>query len=123
MFSIIQEFNIDNLCTGESEAVNPNFKGTKAGAWFTITDVPAGETVVVRSRLYQEDEKPEQNFGSVFDDLFDKRRNEADEFYDSVLTDKLKDEEIQIARQACAGLLWSKQFYHYIVRDWLGGDQ
>lgn len=79
--------------------------------------------MVVRSRLYQEDEKPEQDFGLVFEELFDQRRKEANEFYACVLTDKLNDEEKQIARQACAGLLWSKQFYHYIVRDWLGGDQ
>jgi hypothetical protein len=25
-------------------------------------------------------------------------------------------------RQSFAGLLWSKQFYHYVVRDWLEGD-
>jgi len=25
-------------------------------------------------------------------------------------------------RQAYAGLLWSKQFYHYVVDDWLKGD-
>ena len=25
-------------------------------------------------------------------------------------------------RQALAGLLWSKQFYHYVVKDWLEGD-
>lgn len=79
--------------------------------------------MVIRSRLYQEDEKPGQVFGQVFEDLIDQRRTEANEFYANVLTDKLNDEEKQIARQACAGLLWSKQFYHYIVRDWLGGDQ
>ena len=27
-----------------------------------------------------------------------------------------------VMRQAFAGLMWSKQFYHYIVRDWLNGD-
>lgn len=29
---------------------------------------------------------------------------------------------VQVQRQAFAGLLWSKQFYHYVVRDWLDGD-
>ena len=27
-----------------------------------------------------------------------------------------------VARQAYAGLLWSKQFYHYVVQEWLQGD-
>ena len=28
-----------------------------------------------------------------------------------------------MARQAYASLLWSKQFYHYIVKNWLLGDK
>ena len=106
--------------------MNPNLKGTKAGAWYNIADVPAGDSVVIRSRLYQKDEKPQHDdlFGSAFDDLFDERRNEADEFYATVYGNaQLNDDEKQIARQASAGLLWSKQFYHYIVRDWIGGDR
>lgn len=112
-----------NCVTDESNAVNKSSKGTKAGAWLVFKDVAPLNTVVVRCRLYQEDEKPLNAFGEAFEDLFIRRRNEADEFYTTILTDKLKCEEKQIARQACAGLLWSKQFYHYIVRDWLGGDK
>lgn len=105
--------------------MNPNLKGTKAGAWYRIADVPAGGTVVIRSRLYQEDEKPQHDelFGSAFENLFDQRRREADEFYATVHKEQINEEEKQIARQACAGLMWSKQFYHYIVRDWIGGDR
>lgn len=98
-------------------------KGTKAGAWLIIHDVPVNGTAVVRSRIYQQDEKPHQDFGSDFEDLIACRKLEADEFYDTILPAGLDDEEKMIARQASAGLLWSKQFYHYIVRDWLGGDQ
>jgi len=25
-------------------------------------------------------------------------------------------------RQGFAGMLWSKQFYHYVVKQWLEGD-
>lgn len=32
-------------------------------------------------------------------------------------------EQRNIARQAYAGLLWSKQFYHYVIKDWLNGDK
>lgn len=40
-----------------------------------------------------------------------------------MLSPRLKAEEQLVARQAMAGLLWTKQFYHYIVKDWLSGDQ
>ena len=44
------------------------------------------------------------------------------EFYSSIGLTKLNDDERHVVRQAYAGLLWSKQFYHYIVQDWLNGD-
>ncbi|MDC0718422.1 MGH1-like glycoside hydrolase domain-containing protein [Nannocystis bainbridge] len=56
-----------------------------------------------------------------FDALMRARRAEADTFYDGVRADMTVDER-QVFRQAIAGLLWSKQFYHYVVRDWLAGD-
>lgn len=104
--------------------MNPRLRGTKVGAWYELADIPSNDSVVIKMRLFQEDEKPEFMFGEFFSDILDQRRLEADEFYQSVFQDRLDDdEEKTIARQACAGLLWSKQFYHYIVRDWLGGDK
>ena len=50
------------------------------------------------------------------------RRSDADEFYRTVLPSTLTEAETLIARQAYAGLLWTKQFYHYVVREWLDGD-
>ena len=93
-------------------------------AWYVARVRPGGH-VEIRSRLYQEDEKPEQSdfFGQPFQHLFEKRILEADQFYRKILPHRLTDEEMRVARQALAGLLWSKQFYHYIVRDWLGGDE
>jgi hypothetical protein len=73
-------------------------------------------------RLCSEDEVPRQAFGATFDEIFRNRIREADEFYGSVRTGALTAEERSVTRQAYAGLLWSKQFYHYIVSDWLEGD-
>ena len=50
------------------------------------------------------------------------RKREADEFYAAIGSTKLDEAERNVARQCYAGLLWSKQFYHYIVQDWLNGD-
>ncbi|MDQ6809956.1 MAG: glucosidase [Verrucomicrobiota bacterium] len=57
-----------------------------------------------------------------FDAIFAKRKAEADEFYGSLAPACLSDEHRAIQRQALAGMLWSKQFYHYVVKDWLEGD-
>ena len=54
--------------------------------------------------------------------MFDARQREADEFYSTVIPANLSDDERNIMRQALAGMLWSKQFYHYNVRRWLQGD-
>src|SRR5207248_2062152 len=59
---------------------------------------------------------------SDFDEIFGRRQNEADEFYDSVAPVNLTSEDKAIQRQALAGLLWTKQFYYYIVEEWLKGD-
>lgn len=40
----------------------------------------------------------------------------------SIYTEALTAEERNVARQAFASLLLTKQFYHYIVKDWLYGD-
>ena len=62
------------------------------------------------------------DLGDEFDRVFRDRIREADEFYAQRLPQGLADDERRVARQAYAGLLWSKQFYHYVVRDWLDGD-
>ena len=57
-----------------------------------------------------------------FDNMFAQRMEEADEFYDAVIPSGTDDEAKKVARQGYAGLLWSKQFYHYSIREWLSGD-
>src|SRR5205085_7835563 len=60
--------------------------------------------------------------GDDFDRIFSDRQREADEFYATVTPDQLSEDGRNVMRQSFAGLLWSKQFYHYVVRDWLAGD-
>ncbi|MCP9439751.1 MAG: glucosidase [Nitrospira sp.] len=111
----------DYVIHGRTEAVNPTFVGTKAAALYRLA-VPAGGQVVVRARLSPEEEAPTSPFGRLFDRVFEKRINEADRFYETVIPSELSDEERQVARQAYAGLLWTKQSYFYVVREWLEGD-
>ena len=63
--------------------------------------------------------KRRQHAFGDFDAVFAKRVEEADEFYDAVTPPEADEESKMVARQGYAGLLWSKQFYHYVIRDWL----
>ena len=105
----------------KKEAINPRRFGTKAAAYHRLT-VQAGEEVTVRCRLSLAQGASAEPFGAEFDRLFAQRRQEADEFYEHRIHAVRLPEQKQIARQAYAGLLWSKQFYNYVVDDWLVGD-
>ncbi len=105
---------------GNAAAVNPHEFGTKAAAHYTLR-IPQGGEVVLRFRLYAAYACPPLPFGD-FEETFIQRRAEADAFYDTKYARALGDEQRKVMRQAYAGLLWSKQFYHYIVKDWLSGD-
>jgi hypothetical protein len=105
---------------GDKGAVNPATTGTKAAAHYLLT-ISADTSVIVRLRLT--DKAPDiigQVFGAKFTDIFDKRRAEADKFYDSIYPDSLTADEKNIMRQALAGMLWTKQYYIYNVDEWLG---
>ena len=106
---------------GRADAVNAKGYGTKAAPWFVL-DVAPGASRVVRLRLYAEEEAPKTAFGAGFEAVMAQRIREADEFYASVSPANLTRAETQVIRQGYAGLLWSKQFYHYVVADWLKGD-
>jgi hypothetical protein len=111
----------DYVVRGQTGTVNAKRTGTKVAA-HRILDLAPGEKAVMRSRLYAEGEAPARAFGEDFAKIFAARRAEADEFYNAVLPSGVSDQERTIARQAFAGLLWSKQFYHFVVEDWLAGD-
>ncbi|MBI2497582.1 MAG: glucosidase [Opitutae bacterium] len=111
----------EHLVHGRTGAVNPKRMGTKVAA-HRVLDLAPGEVAVMRLRLSAESEAPARPFGVNFAQIFAARRAEAEEFYATVLPAGAGDEERHVARQAFAGLLWSKQFYHFVVEDWLAGD-
>jgi hypothetical protein len=106
---------------GRAEAVDPGAAGTKAAAHYVL-EIAAGGAATIRLRLTAEDEAPPQPFGAGFDRMFDQRIEEAEEFYRRRIPQGEPEDDRRISRQAYAGLLWSKQFYHYVVNDWLDGD-
>jgi hypothetical protein len=112
----------DYVVHGNKDAVNPACVGTKAAVHFKI-EIPAGESRAIRLRLKKitKNEKSLRAFAN-FDELFTKRAHEAEEFYAALAPPSLSKEHCAIQRQALAGMLWSKQFYHYIVDQWLDGD-
>lgn len=109
------------LIQGRADAVNGENFGTKGAPHYQL-DLRPGESAVVRLRLIGAEEKVGDPFGKSFDDIFAARQGEADEFFATRGLASLDAERAGVARQAYAGLLWSKQFYHYSVRHWIDGD-
>ena len=109
------------LVRGRTDAVCPNGPGTKAALHYKLT-LPAGGSQVITLRLSAETENLQDPLGSKFQRIFDLRRTEADAFYEALSPSRSSEEEQRVVRQAYAGLLWSKQFYHFVVQDWLQGD-
>jgi hypothetical protein len=105
------------LVQGRREAVNPEARGTKAAAHYVL-DVPGRQEAVIRLRL-RAGEVMAEPFGSAFDDAFASRLAEADAFYASVIPEKVGVDGVRVMRQALAGMLWSKQYFHYDVDRWL----
>jgi mannosylglycerate hydrolase MGH1-like protein len=105
---------------GRREAVNPERQGTKAAAHYPV-QVGAGETKTLRLRLSDASSGREARGNPFrdFDALFKTRRQEADDFYASVIPSSLSADQAGVMRQAIAGMLWSKQFYLYDVDRWL----
>ncbi|MEO7085814.1 MAG: glucosidase [Gemmatimonadaceae bacterium] len=108
------------IVNSTANAVNPAREGTKAAAHYRIV-VPAGGSHTVRLRLSAE-VNGAAAFGPDFDAVFDREIAAANAFYEPLAPAEVSDDERLIQRQAFAGLLWSKQFYHYDVRKWLAGD-
>jgi hypothetical protein len=109
------------VVNGRHDAVSPAGRGTKAAAYYVLELAPA-ETVTVRLRLTHVDARAGDPFGREFDRSFATRIREADAFYAARIPEAATADERGVARQAYAGLLWSKQFYHYAIDEWLEGD-
>ncbi|AFZ15125.1 hypothetical protein Cri9333_4339 [Crinalium epipsammum PCC 9333] len=108
------------LIHNQKSAVNPDKIGTKAAPHYQLL-INAGETKVVKLRLCDTSEFI-QPFGLEFDQIFAQRITEADEFYNRICPFEISEDERNIQRQAFAGMLWSKQFYYYVVQEWINGD-
>ncbi|HUA02090.1 MAG TPA: hypothetical protein VMB02_17260 [Candidatus Aquilonibacter sp.] len=114
------------LIGSEREAVNPGLWGTKMAA-HSVSEIAPGKSWTVRLRLMDSNpaERPAQArqlFGDPFEAVFTQRLKEADEFFGARAHEGMSDDAKHVQRQAFAGLLWSRQSYHYEVRRWLAGD-
>jgi hypothetical protein len=110
------------LIAGRSDAVNPAGEGSKAALHYRLDLPPGGEAVLNLRLTLEGHDDGGALFGGGFSRTFAARLAEADAFHAALAEPGLGEEERRICRQATAGLLWSKQFYHFIVGDWLDGD-
>jgi hypothetical protein len=114
----------DYVVHGRKDAVNPAATGTKVAAHHALT-VAAGGTAVLRLRLT--DAAPSRALDPFrgFEQTFEQRRNEADEFFRAITPPRATEDEARVMRQALAGMLWSKQYYLFETDRWIrdhGGD-
>lgn len=119
--SYVKDAFHEYLIHGRKEAINPNEIGTKVAAVYHL-ELPPGGSQTVHLRLTRDHLIGPHPFGKEFEKTFTERIGECEEFYDTILPTSMSAEEKAISRQSYAGLLISKQFYHYVVKDWLHGD-
>ena len=106
------------LIDGESTAVNPQQRGTKFGAVHKLT-VPPGQTSAIALVLSA---RPKPEPFNSHAQILSQRLAEANAFFTSLLPEATAQDH-RILRQALAGMIWNKQFYHYDVSTWLKGDR
>ena len=113
----------DFIIHGDSKAVNPELRGTKAAAHYRL-EVPARQSSSIQLRLTDRDMSKSAATDAFqdFDEVFRSRERECKEFYAAIIPEHLSPDAQNVMRQAFAGMLWSKQFYHYVIREWLEGD-
>jgi hypothetical protein len=119
----------DHLVHG-APSVNPDGVGTKAGLHYLLAVAP-GEQAEIKLRLALaapdtahpvETGEPDHDLGAGFDEVLATRKREADEYFAALVPPGTTAEEKMIVRQAVAGLMWGKQFFHFDVARWLEGD-
>lgn len=107
----------------EKNAINPKKEGTKSAAWFAFNEgkgVAPDECAVVRFRISKKyDDYMDEE---LFDDIFEKRKDEADEFFYRMNPMPMSEDLRNIQRQAFAGMMWTKQYYHFVWSQWANGD-
>jgi hypothetical protein len=109
----------DHVVAGAA-TVNPEQHGTKAALWYRL-EIEAGAEASISLRL-SPDASPAGGITPEWSATMATRQQEADEFYKELTPADASDDEAAVMRQAFAGMLWSKQFFHYDVDRWLEGD-
>lgn len=112
------------ICGGDKKAINPEKVGTKSAAHYAFNQgdgVPPGECAVVRFRISKKSNEGYLD-EELFDDIMDQRLAETDDFYWRISPMPMADDLRNVQRQALSGMLWCKQFYHFIWDQWANGD-
>jgi hypothetical protein len=110
---------IQAVVRGNKNAVNPELRGTKASAHYRLA-VPAKGRKTVRLRLTDlPPDRLQEPFGDAFDAALNARQCESDRFYETLTPATLSRDQAHVMRQALAGMLWSKQYFHYDLAEWL----
>lgn len=94
-------------------------EGTKFSPFYQVT-LEAGEEREFRLRLSKKTHT-RNPLAADFEKVFSTRKAEADDFFQS-LHGNLRAEDELIIRQALAGMMWTKQYYHLDMEPWLHGD-
>ena len=110
----------DHVVSGAA-TVNPDRRGTKMACRYTLEAGP-GQEFEIRLRLTRDGAAATMDIGKGYEGAFAARIKEADEFYQALRPARSTDEEAEVMRAAFASLIWSQQFYHFGVDQWLDGD-
>ncbi len=112
----------DRVVQGREQAVSPHGQGTKAARWTKMV-IPPGAGVRLRLRLGLIDDVQLADFEEGFSQVLLARKRDADDFFAARQPPNSTEEVRQIQRQSDAGLLWTKQFYHFVTEEWLESDR
>jgi len=118
----------DYVVNKKFQAVNPNQSGTKAAANYALILPPKGTEEIYLRLINQNPANKRKEFQSHDEfindckSVFRERIAESDEFYADIIPNNLNEDEKNVMRQSLAGMLWSKQFYQYVIKEWLEGD-
>ena len=107
------------VISGNYEWLQQKTDGTKFAPFYEF-NIPAQSSVTIKLRLSKQ--QLNEALGKGFDDVFQQRISEADQFYQTIITTPDKDQQ-NIQRQAFAGMLWSKQYFNIDIPKWLNGDK
>jgi hypothetical protein len=113
------------ICDGDEDAVNPDKEGTKCAAWYSFNEdegIPPGECAVVRFKFSPHSAAGNYVDEELCDEIIEQRHLEADEFYYRISPLPMDDNLRRVQRQAFSGMLWCKQYYHFIWDQWANGD-